>query len=408
MPVYAYRALTAAGRSCAGVVDADSAQAAWQALRARGVYPDRRCARTASRVRGAARAVPAAGAGGGHAPARDAGRRRRPGRRGARGRRRGDRAPAPARARSRASAPAVREGRPLADALGDAARRLSAALPRAGARRRGGRRARRPSSRASATHLERSAALRARLRAALAYPAVMAVARARPSSSSCSPGWCRRWRSSSRRPARRCRSPTRALLAAGERSRRDLVGRGSLALAVAGVSALRALGRDGAAGARASTPGCSRLPGRRPRGRRGRARARRAHALDRCSPAACASRSRSTSRPPRPATRASPAALAAAREAVRQGQPLAPALRASGVVPPLARAARRHRRARRRPRRRPRARGRRTSTRRSNATSPRATALVEPALVLVMGAVVLLLVLTVLVPLVQFDPLAAS
>ena len=37
-----------------------------------------------------------------------------------------------------------------------------------------------------------------------------------------------------------------------------------------------------------------------------------------------------------------------------------------------------------------------------------ATAVAEPALVLVMGAVVLLLVVTVLVPLVQFDPLAAS
>ena len=39
MPVYAYRALTAAGRPCTGVVDADSQQAAWLALRARGVYP---------------------------------------------------------------------------------------------------------------------------------------------------------------------------------------------------------------------------------------------------------------------------------------------------------------------------------------------------------------------------------
>ena len=39
MPVYAYRALTTAGRPCTGVVDADSQQAAWLALRARGVYP---------------------------------------------------------------------------------------------------------------------------------------------------------------------------------------------------------------------------------------------------------------------------------------------------------------------------------------------------------------------------------
>jgi type II secretory pathway component PulF len=39
MPVYAYRALTAAGRACEGVVDADSEQAAWQTLRTRGMYP---------------------------------------------------------------------------------------------------------------------------------------------------------------------------------------------------------------------------------------------------------------------------------------------------------------------------------------------------------------------------------
>ena len=37
-----------------------------------------------------------------------------------------------------------------------------------------------------------------------------------------------------------------------------------------------------------------------------------------------------------------------------------------------------------------------------------ATALVEPALVLAMGATVLILVLSVLVPLLRFDPLAAS
>ena len=100
-------------------------------------------------------------------------------------------------------------------------------------------------------------------------------------------------------------------------------------------------------------------------------------------------------------------ALGAAREAVRQGQPLAPALRTTGVVP--------------------------SSVLRLIATGERGggladalthaaesldaeverdvaatTALVEPALVLAMGATVLILVLSVLVPLLRFDPLAAS
>ena len=100
-------------------------------------------------------------------------------------------------------------------------------------------------------------------------------------------------------------------------------------------------------------------------------------------------------------------ALSASREAVRQGQPLAPALRTTGVVP--------------------------ASVVRLIATGERgggltdalthaaesldaeverdvaaATALVEPALVLAMGATVLILVLSVLVPLLRFDPLAAS
>ena len=39
MPVFAYRALTAAGRARGGVIDADTVRAAWQELRARGVYP---------------------------------------------------------------------------------------------------------------------------------------------------------------------------------------------------------------------------------------------------------------------------------------------------------------------------------------------------------------------------------
>jgi general secretion pathway protein F len=39
MPVFAYRALSTAGRSERGVVDADSSRGAWQVLRARGLYP---------------------------------------------------------------------------------------------------------------------------------------------------------------------------------------------------------------------------------------------------------------------------------------------------------------------------------------------------------------------------------
>jgi general secretion pathway protein F len=39
MPVFTYRALTPAGRSSGGVIGAESVRAAWQELRARGVYP---------------------------------------------------------------------------------------------------------------------------------------------------------------------------------------------------------------------------------------------------------------------------------------------------------------------------------------------------------------------------------
>src|SRR5439155_1131596 len=39
MPVFAYRALSGGGRARGGVIGAESARAAWQELRARGVYP---------------------------------------------------------------------------------------------------------------------------------------------------------------------------------------------------------------------------------------------------------------------------------------------------------------------------------------------------------------------------------
>jgi general secretion pathway protein F len=169
MPVFAYRALTAAGEDRRGVVDAESARAAWQAIRARGVYP------TEVRAEGSApasrRRVPA----GARAAALrtvatllDAGL---------------PATDALAAAAEHAGHPAladalvvaatrVREGAPVADAL--AARPavfsdLVTALARAG-----------EASGALATvlgriaaHEERTAAVAARLRAALTYPAVM-------------------------------------------------------------------------------------------------------------------------------------------------------------------------------------------------------------------------------------------
>src|SRR5215468_8795827 len=173
MPVYAYRALTTSGRACAGVVDADSQQAAWQALRARGVYPTA-LREDAGQAVERDRAVPAAelasvtrqlallaGAGVPIAEALEAA---------------ADATTHPRllRALTRVRA-GVREGRPLADALGDAPlvfpllyRELVRASEAAGALA--------PVLTRLAAYLERSAALRARLRAALTYPVLMAVA----------------------------------------------------------------------------------------------------------------------------------------------------------------------------------------------------------------------------------------
>src|SRR5207247_1860596 len=173
MPVFAYRALTGGGGARGGVIGAESARAAWQELRARGVYPTElreQAAGTgwAGRRLGAEELAAAtrqlatlAGAGVpvAEALAAVAGR-----------------GEPPTLGRGLPVAEArLREGEPLADALAASPRvfpPLFRDLVRAG-----------EASGALATvlarladHAEASAALRARLRAALTYPAVMSAA----------------------------------------------------------------------------------------------------------------------------------------------------------------------------------------------------------------------------------------
>ena len=397
MPVYAYRALTPTGRSCAGVVDADSQQAAWQALRARGVYPTA-LGEDVEPARG--RRVPAAelaavtrqlallvAAG---VPVSEA----------LEDAAEATEHPRLVRALTRVRA-AVREGQPLADALAACPdefpvlyRELVRASEAAGALA--------PVLGRLAGYLERTAAIRARLRAALAYPAVMALAvtavlvflltwvlpqMAQLFAETGAP----------------LPLPTRALLLAGTVASHTWAA-WLLALAAAGVG-LRSWLASHAGRARfdgwvLGLPAIGRLVG-------AAALARAAHtlatllaggvrlevALDLA--AATAGNARVA------------AALATAREAVRQGQPLAPALRASGVVPgSVLRLV---------------ATGERSGALTDALTHAAesldaaverditaATALVEPALVLAMAAAVLILVLSVLVPLLGFDPLAAS
>src|SRR5216110_3346069 len=173
MPVFAYRALTGGGRARGGVIGAESARAAWQELRARGVYPtDLReqaaGAGWAGRRLGAEELAAATrqlatlvGAGVPVAEALAAV---------------AEQSEHPALVRGLTVAEArLREGEPLAEALAASPRvfpPLFRDLVRAG-----------EASGALATvlarladHTEASAALRARLRAALTYPAVMAAA----------------------------------------------------------------------------------------------------------------------------------------------------------------------------------------------------------------------------------------
>src|SRR5207244_3134919 len=173
MPVFAYRALTGGGRARGGVIGAESARAAWQELRARGVYPTdlREQAAGAGWAGGRLGAeelaaatrqlATLAGAGVPVAEARAAV---------------AEQSEHPTLVRGLTVAEArLREGEPLADALAASPRvfpPLFRDLVRAG-----------EASGALATvlarladHAEASAALRARLRAALTYPAVMAAA----------------------------------------------------------------------------------------------------------------------------------------------------------------------------------------------------------------------------------------
>ena len=254
MPVYAYRALTAAGDACAGVVDADSQQAAWQALRSRGVYPttlEEDVAAAASRER----AIPAAelaavtrqlallaGAGVPLSEALEAAAETTT-------------HPRLVRALTRVRA-GVRAGRPLADALADAPG-VSPALPRAGTGERGRRRAR-PRARA-ARGLPRAyrRATRAPARHAHLSRGDGGGGDARPSSS-CSAGCCPRWPVSSPRPGRRCRSRRGCSCWRRARSRRRPGGSGCWFWSVAGSDCAR--GSPHPPVARAPTRWVLRLP----------------------------------------------------------------------------------------------------------------------------------------------------
>jgi len=175
MAVFSYRALTPGGRTRGGVVAAETPRAAWQELRARGVYP------TELRPQAAGHAFPARRLGAAELaaatrqlatlveaglPVADALAALV------------EQADHPALVRALTVAQArLREGEPLADALaasprvfpplfrdlvraGEASGALAAALARL------------------ADHTEATAAVRARLRAALTYPLVMAAATA--------------------------------------------------------------------------------------------------------------------------------------------------------------------------------------------------------------------------------------
>jgi len=175
MPVFAYRALTAAGRARGGVIDAESTRAAWQALRVRGVFPTdlreqgagptwtRRRLRAADLAAATRALATLIGAGLPVAEALAAV---------------AEQSEHPALVRGLTLAQArIREGEPLADALAASPRvfgPLACDLVRAG-----------EASGALAVvlgrlaeHTAAAAAVRARLRAALTYPAVMTLATA--------------------------------------------------------------------------------------------------------------------------------------------------------------------------------------------------------------------------------------
>jgi type II secretory pathway component PulF len=397
--LFAYRALTPAGRSCAGVVDADSRTGAWESLRARGIYPTELAEHSATTARAAGRvpAVELAGvtrqlalliqAGVPVADALDAATE-------------ATAHPALLQALTHARA-AVREGRPLADAFAESPRvfpALHCDLVRAGeaAGALGSVLAR------LAAYTETSAALRARLRAALTYPAVMATA------TTAVLAFLLAWVLPQMAALF---ADTGAVLPPATRLLMALGGFAAatwwlwLGVALATGVALRTWahtddGRRTLDGALLHIPVLGRLLAAAALARVTRTLStllasglRLEHALAMAADAA--------------GNRRVADAVLGAREAVHRGEALAPSLRASSLVPPLV--------------------VRLVATGERGGTLPEtldhaasaldaevergvagATALVEPVLVLLMGAAVLLLVLTVLVPILTLDPLGAT
>jgi general secretion pathway protein F len=396
MPVFAYRALTTRGRTRGGVIGAESARAAWQALRGRGVYPTDLREQTA----GAAWAV------------------RRP--------RTADLAAA-----TRQLATLVAAGVPLAEALADAAEQaeqpaLARALTVAHARvcegesladalaatprvfpplfhelvRAGEASGALPAVLARlADHTDAAAAARARLRAALTYPAVMTAATAVVLA------FLLAWvvpQVTQLFAETGARLPLATRLLAGASS---LVGRTWWAVLLAGGGAAWACGRWAATPAARSrldaallrVPLAGRLVRKAAMARLGRTLATLLAGgvpLEAALGIAAGVLG----------NRALAGAVGAAREAVRQGQALAPALRATGAFPPLlVRLV---------------AVGERGGTLAPALEHAAAahegevaaavatlTALVEPALIVVMGGVVLALVAAILLPLFELNTL---
>ena len=395
MPVFASRALTGGGRARGGVIGAESARAAWQELRARGVYPTElreQAAGTGWAGRLGAEELAAAtrqlatlvGAGVPVAEALAAV---------------AEQSEHPALVRGLTVAGArLREGEPLADALAASPRvfpPLFRDLVRAG-----------EASGALATvlarladHTEASAALRARLRAALTYPAVMAAATVAVLV------FLLAWvvpqltqlfaETGTRLPL-----ATRLLIAVT-----SVVGRTWWLLLLAGAAAAWGLARWAATPAGRARLDAALLgaPLAGPIVRKA-AVARFARTLGTLLAGGLPLDVALGIAGAATGNRRLADAVASAREAVRQGEPLAPALRRAGVFPPLVvhlaavgeragalgemleRAAAAY-------------------EREVETTISAATALVEPLLVLVMGGVVLALVAAVLLPLLDLNGL---
>lgn len=399
MPLFAYRALTAGGRTTAGVVDADSRGGAWEALRARGVYPTELAEQDGTARAHSAR-VPTTElaavvrqlallvqAGIPIAEALDAAAEVTA-------------HPALLQALTRAHA-AVREGRPLADGLAESPR-VFPTLLRDVVRAGESAGALGPVLARVATHTEATAAIRARLRSALTYPLVMAVATTGVLA------FLLLWvlpqmaalfadTGATLPPATRLLMATAALA----RTTWWLW----LALGAVAVVTLRGWlatdeGRARADAALLRLPIVGRLAAGAALARVTRTLAtllasglRLEEALDLAARAA--------------GNRRIADAVLSARTAVQQGRPLAAALGSTDVVPPVVR--------------RLVATGERggdlTGALDHAATALEGeversvasiTALVEPALVLLMGAAVLALVLVVLVPILTLDPLAGT